>query len=156
MFRGVQFSRCTASWNGITIRGIVICVKCSQGRHCITGSVVMEWSWNTRDEYCEMILTPGTCNSRASTAAREYMLRYPARHHTDEECVLMTGAAPPRDRKCNTATSVSSDRPRTVRMPANEDPIIAAVEREPWRSIHYITQKMGPSEPRDFEVLHDD
>jgi hypothetical protein len=72
MFRGAQFSRCMASSNGIAICGSIICYndiyiyiyievfKCSQGAHCIVGSVVMEWS------------------------AWEYVLCYPAQHHPDE------------------------------------------------------------------------
>jgi hypothetical protein len=37
----------------------------------------------TRDEYCDMLLTLGTCNSRAGTAAREYTLCYPGRRRPD-------------------------------------------------------------------------
>jgi hypothetical protein len=33
--------------------------------------------------------------------------------------------------------------PRTGRTPANEDAIISAVEREPWRSSHDITGEFG-------------
>jgi hypothetical protein len=42
--------------------------------------MIMEY---THDEYCDMLLTLGACNSRAGTAAREYALRYRGRRHPD-------------------------------------------------------------------------
>jgi hypothetical protein len=42
--------------------------------------MIMEY---THDEYY-MSLTLGTCNSRVSTAAREYPLRFPSRLHPDD------------------------------------------------------------------------
>jgi hypothetical protein len=42
--------------------------------------MIMEY---THDEYCDMLLTLGACNSRAGTAAREYAVRYPGRRHPD-------------------------------------------------------------------------
>jgi hypothetical protein len=44
---------------------------------------------------------------------------------------------------------------RTVRRPANEDAIIAAVEQEPWRSSRDITRELGVSKPRVHQLLHD-
>jgi hypothetical protein len=43
---------------------------------------VIECSWNTHDEHCDMPLTLGTCNGRDGTAAREYALRHPGRRHS--------------------------------------------------------------------------
>jgi hypothetical protein len=104
--------------------------------------------------YCDMLLTLGACNSRAGTAAREYMLRYPGRHHPDtnvfrllEQHLRETGSVTP-------MALVNAGRPWTVWTPANENAIIAAVEREPWR--RDITRKLGLSQPRVLEVLHDD
>jgi hypothetical protein len=81
-----------------------------------------------------MLVTLGTCNSRAGTAAQEYALRYPGRRHPDanvfrrlEQRLRETGSVTP-------TAFVKAGRPRTVRTPANVDAIIAAVEREPWRS----------------------
>jgi hypothetical protein len=95
-------------------------------------------------------------NSRAGTAAREYALRYPGRRHPDanvfrrlEQRFRETGSV-------TTTALVNSDRPRTVRTPANEDAIIAAVEREPWRSSRDIARELGLSQRRVLEVLHDD
>jgi hypothetical protein len=75
-----------------------------------------------------MLLTLGTCNSRAGTAAREYALRYPGRRYTNanvfrllEQRLYETGSVKP-------TTHVNAGRPRTVRTAANEDVIIAAVE----------------------------
>jgi hypothetical protein len=51
---------------------------------------------------------------------------------------------------------VNAGRSRTVRTPANEDGIIAAVEREPWISSRDIAWELEISQPRVLEVLHDD
>jgi hypothetical protein len=51
---------------------------------------------------------------------------------------------------------VNAGRPWTVRTPANEDAIIAAVEREPWESSRDIARELGLPQPRVLEVLHDD
>jgi hypothetical protein len=55
-----------------------------------------------------------------------------------------------------TTALVNAGRPRTVRTPANEDDIISAVEREPWRSSRDIARELGLSQPRVLEVLHGD
>jgi hypothetical protein len=50
--------------------------RCAQGAECTVGvscnRMIMEY---THDEYCDMPLNLGTCNSRAGVAAREYALR---------------------------------------------------------------------------------
>jgi hypothetical protein len=76
-----------------------------------------------------MLLTLGACNSRAGTAARQYAIRYPGRRHPDanefrrlEQRLRETGSVTP-------AALVNAGHPRTVRRPANEDAIIAAVEK---------------------------
>jgi hypothetical protein len=102
-----------------------------------------------------MLLTLGACNSRAGTAAREYALRYPGRRHPDanvfrlEQRLRETGSVTP-------TALVNAGRPGTVRTPANEDAIIAAVEREPWRSSRDIERELGLSQPKVLEVLLDD
>jgi hypothetical protein len=103
-----------------------------------------------------MLLTLGACNSRAGTAARQYALRYPGRRHPDanvfrrlEQRLRETGSLTP-------TALVNAGRPPTVRTPANEDDTTAAVEREPWRSSRDIARELGLSQPRVFEVLHDD
>jgi hypothetical protein len=110
----------------------------------------------TYDEYCDMLLTLGDCNSRAGTDSWEYALRYPCRRHPDanmfrrlEQRLRDTGSVTP-------TALMNAGRPRTVRTPANEDAIIAAVEREPWRSSRDIARELGLSQPRILEVLHDD
>jgi hypothetical protein len=110
----------------------------------------------THDEYRDMLLTLGACNSRAGTAAREYALRYPGRRHLDanvfrrlEQRLHETGSVKP-------TALMNAGRPRTVRTPANEDAIISAVEREPWRSSHEIERELGLSQPGVLEVLHED
>jgi hypothetical protein len=42
--------------------------------------MIMEY---THDEYSDMLLTIGTCNSRTGTAARKYALLYRGRRHPD-------------------------------------------------------------------------
>lgn len=81
----------------------------------------------TRDEYCDMFLTLGTCHSRAGTAAWEYALLYPGRRHP------VTNAFPRLQQRLRETGSVSrTRRPRTVRKPAIENTITAVVERELW------------------------
>jgi hypothetical protein len=48
-------------------------------------------------------------------------------------------------------TLVNAGRPRSVRTPANEDVIIAAVEREPCRS-RDIARELGLSQPGVVEL----
>jgi hypothetical protein len=160
-----RFSRYTSPSNGVTHFPAVLfvttvhkrLVRCTQDTQCTAGlscdRMITEY---THDEYCDMLLTLGACNSRAGTAAREYALRYPGRRHPDanvfrrlEQCLRETGSV--------TSTAlVNVGRPRTVRPPANEDAITAAVEREPWRSSRDIARELGLSQPRVLEVLHDD
>jgi hypothetical protein len=96
-----------------------------------------------------------TCNSRAGTAARECAPRYARPRYPDanvflrlEQRLRETGSVTP-------TTHVNAGRPRTVRTPANEDFIIAAVGREPWRSPHDIARELGLSQRRALEVLAD-
>jgi hypothetical protein len=84
----------------------------------------------TRDEYCDMILTLSTCNSRVCIAAREYALRCPGGHHPD-------GNVFPRLRETGSVIStahVHAGRPRTVRTPA----ILFLFRNFPW--IHSFPQ----------------
>jgi hypothetical protein len=121
-------------------------VKCTQDTQVTAGlscdRVIMEY---THDEYCDMLLTLGACNSRAGTAAREYAIRYPGRRHPDanvfrrlEQRLSETGIVTP-------TALVNAGRSRNVRTPANEDAIIAAVERQPLRSSRDISRKLGVS-----------
>jgi hypothetical protein len=78
----------------------------------------------TYDEYCDMLWTLGTCNTPASTAAREYALYYLGRCHPDaevfrglEQRLRGTGSVIP-------TAHVNTGRPRTLRTPANEDTMI--------------------------------
>jgi hypothetical protein len=95
-----------------------------------------------------MLLTFGVCNSRAGTASREYALRYPGRRHPDanvfrrlEQRLRETGSVTP-------TALVNAGRPWAVRTPANEDAIIAAVERDLWRSSRDIARDLRLSQPR--------
>jgi hypothetical protein len=103
-------------------------VRCTQDTQCIAGlscdRMIMEY---THDEYCDMLLTLGACNSRAGTAVREYALRYPGRRHPDanvfrrlEQRLRETGSVKP-------TALVKAGRPRSVRTPAYEDAIISTV-----------------------------
>jgi hypothetical protein len=51
---------------------------------------------------------------------------------------------------------VNTDRPQTVRTPANEDVIIAAVKRQPWRNSCDIARESGPTQAKVLEALHGD
>jgi hypothetical protein len=130
---------------------------CTQDTQCTAGlscdRMIMEY---THDEYCDMLLTLGARNSRAGTAAREYKLCYPGRRHSNanmfrrlEQRLRETGSVTP-------TALANAGRPRTVRTPANEDVIIAAVEREPWRSSRDIARELRLSQPSVLEVLYDD
>jgi hypothetical protein len=90
-----------------------------------------------------------TCDSRAGTAARECVPRYPGRRYPDAMCATI--GAPLRE-----TGSVSTGHPRSVRTPANEDFVIAAVELEPWRSSHDINREFGLSQRRVLGILADE
>lgn len=82
-----------------------------------------------QDEYCDMMLTPGTCKGEASIAAQIYMLRFPGRRHPDCNIRISTaGTVSPCHKKCNTQAYVKAGSPSSVRTPANEDVNIADVE----------------------------
>jgi hypothetical protein len=100
-----------------------------------------EVSWDlmiteyAHDEYCDMLLTPGTCSSRTGTAGREYPPRHPGRRHPNdnvfrrfEQRLSETGSVTHANAGC--------------RKPTNENSIITAMKRE-------------LSQPRDLEVLQD-
>jgi hypothetical protein len=61
-------------------------VWCTQDTVCIAGvswdRIIMKY---TQDEYCNMLLTLGTCNSRAGTAMMECALHYPGPRHPDSD-----------------------------------------------------------------------
>jgi hypothetical protein len=103
-----------------------------------------------------MLLTLGACNSRAGTAARECALRYPGRRHPDANVFRRLEQRLRETGRVTSTAHVNADRPRTVRTPANEDTIIAAAEREPWRSSRDIAKEFGLSQPSVLKVLHDD
>jgi hypothetical protein len=81
----------------------------------------------TRDEYCDMPLTLGTCNSRAGTAAREYAGRYPTRCHPDDNVFRRLEQRLRETRIVTPTAHANAGRPRNVRTSANEDPIIVTV-----------------------------
>jgi hypothetical protein len=76
------------------------------------------------DEYCDVLLTLGTCNSRASTAAREDALRYPSRRHPDANVFRGLKQRP---REIGSVTRECSRPPMSM-------PSTAAVQREPWKA----------------------
>jgi hypothetical protein len=76
-----------------------------------------------------MLLTLRACNSTASTAALEYVLRHPSRRHQDinmfrrlKQSFDVTGCVTP-------MSQVNAVRPRTLRTPANAEVTTTAVER---------------------------
>jgi hypothetical protein len=115
------------------------------------GSVVTEWSWNTHNKYCAMALTLSTCNSLADSAAQKYVLHYPHQHHADTN--VLTGAASPWNRKCNTYGTHEFVH-GLYKTPAYEDTIIGAVEQELWRSSCNITWELGLYQPKVFKVMY--
>jgi hypothetical protein len=111
------------------------------------GSFVIEWSCveYTHEEYWNMLLTQGACNTEDRTAAREYALRHLGWRHPDanvfrllEQRLRETGSVTP-------TALVNAGRPRAVRTLAKEYAIIAAVKREPWRCSCDIVWELGPS-----------
>jgi hypothetical protein len=81
-----------------------------------------------------MLSTFGTCNIRAGTAAKKYSLRYPGRDHSDANVFRRL------ERSVTPTAHVNAGRPQTLRIPANEHVIIAAVERKSWGSSHDIDE----------------
>jgi hypothetical protein len=75
--------------------------------------------------------------SPASTAAREYGLRYPGRRHPDANVFRRLEWAA--SHKCNTNGTLNAGRPST---PANKYVIIAAVERETQKSSRHIAREL--------------
>jgi hypothetical protein len=88
--------------------------------------MIMEY---THYEYCDMLLTLGACNSRAGTAAWEYTLRYPGRCHPDAKVFQRLVQRLSETESVTPMALVNAGHPWTVRTPANEDAITAAVER---------------------------
>jgi hypothetical protein len=107
-----------------------------------------------QDEYCNVLLALGACNSRAGTSTRGCTLRYLGRRHPDaafqqlEQRLRDTEVLTPKE-------LVNAGRPRTVRPQGNEDTELAAVERESWRSPRDIVRELGLCHTRVLEVLHD-
>jgi hypothetical protein len=104
--------------------------------------MIMEY---VHDEYCDMLLTPGTCNSQGGTAAREYALRYPGRLHPDVNVFRRLQQHLCETRIVTPTANMNVGRPRTARTLANEDSIIADVEKGPWRSSSDIPRELRPS-----------
>jgi hypothetical protein len=65
-----------------------------------------------------------------------------------ERRLLETGSITP-------TAHVNAGRPRTVRIPANDEAIIAGVERK-LRGSRDTARELGLSQPRVLEILHDD
>lgn len=79
---------------------------------------------DTHGEYCNLLLTLGTCNSPVGTVA----------HHPDVNRFPRLGQ---RLRETGTVTlmvHVTAGRPRSVRRTTYEDAIMSAVEQKPWRT----------------------
>jgi hypothetical protein len=86
---------------------------------------------HTHVECCNMLLTLGSSSIRSGTNARAYTLHYRGRRHPGaivfrrlQEFLLETRNLTPK-------AYVRAYRLRTLQTPANEDAIIAAVEKEP-------------------------
>jgi hypothetical protein len=100
-----------------------------------------------------MLLNPRTCNSRTAIAVLEYSLLYPGWFRPDanlEQGLHGTRIVSP-------TAHANACRPGTLRASANKVAIIAAAEREPWRSSRrYRTRTAAiPSEgPQNTSWLH--
>lgn len=102
-----------------------------------------------------MLLTLGTCISRAATIPWEYILRYPCWHHPDNNVFWWLKQHLHEAGSVTPIAHVNAGRAQTMRMPANEDPIIVTVEWDSWKSSHDITWELRLSQLRVIEVLHD-
>jgi hypothetical protein len=87
--------------------------------------MIMEY---TQDKYRDMLLTPGICNSRHGTAAWEYALCHPGRHHPDahvfrqlEQHFCEIGSVTP-------MAHLNAGHLQMIWTPANENTIIAVME----------------------------
>lgn len=106
----------------------------------------MEYTFN---EYSDMLLCLGAMDGVAAAAAREYAARYPGRRHPDANVIRRVEA---RLRETGQLMPVVANRgrQRTVRTPALEEQILAAVEAEPGRSIRGLAREFGA----DIHIVH--
>jgi hypothetical protein len=155
-FWDTQFLRCTSPSDGVVTyfsSPLLIMMVCSallgvlKMHSAQRGPVATEWSWNTQD-YCKIHLTLSTYDSQAGIAAEEYTLCFSGQCDVDtsvfqqlEQCLQETGSV-------TSIAHVNTGHPWTVRTPANEEVIIAAVESELWRSTWNIAWELGLSQPR--------
>jgi hypothetical protein len=111
-------------------------VRCTEGTQCTAGlscdQTIIQY---THDEYCNMLLTLGSCNSRAVNDRREFAQCYPVRRLRET-------------RSMTCKALVNAARPRTVRTPVDWGAIIAAVERQPWKISRDIVRELGMFQQR--------
>jgi hypothetical protein len=98
-----------------------------------------------RAEYCDILLTLGTSDSRAGTAAWKYALHWPGCH--PEANVFRRMEELLHEIRIVTLT----DCKNTSQWRCHN----VAVKRESWRCSRNISRELGLSQPRVLEVLHD-
>jgi hypothetical protein len=73
----------------------------------------------THDEHCDMLITPGICNSPAGTDVREYALRYPSQRHLQVNVFRRLEQRPSETGSVTRRAHVNAGRPQTLWTPAN-------------------------------------
>jgi hypothetical protein len=122
--------------NGVTCVSVMLFVMISHSAflgllktYC-TARVSSDWMIMeyTHDEYCDMSIILGACNSRAGTAAR-----YPGRRYPDANMFRRLEQRLRETRNVTTTAHVNAQRPPTVRHQPVKVSSLAAMGREPWR-----------------------
>lgn len=96
----------------------------------------------TFNEYADMHLIYGACNSNAAEAVRQYRLRFPDRNQPSrntfrrlDQRVRETGRL--------VRNAALTGRPRSTRTPWVEVAVVEAVEHDPTRSVRDIAREVG-------------
>lgn len=96
----------------------------------------------TFNEYADMYLIYGACNSNAAEAVRQYRLRFPDRNQPSrntfrrlDQRVRETGRL--------VRNAALTGRPRSTRTPQVEVAVVEAVEHDPTRSVRDIAREVG-------------
>jgi hypothetical protein len=132
-------------------------VTCTQDTQYIAGVSCDRMNMEcTCDEYCDMLLTPGTCNGRAGAAAREYALCYPGRRYPDIMCFDGWSSVSVRQEVQHLQHTGMQGAHGLYRHKSMEVTVTAAVEREPWRSLRVMARELGLSQTRALEEFRDD
>jgi hypothetical protein len=126
---------------------------CVYSRQC-TAEISCDWMIieYIHDEYFNMHLTMGTCNGRAGTTAREYVLHYPGRRHPDANVFRRLEHSLHETGSVTSMAHVNAGRPRTCQRRS----ITGAVERSVEKLTRYHTRiwTIPTANPKHFMTVN--